>query len=202
MELFDNTAIGQRIRALRKRKGYNQKELADIIGKSLRTVQKYESGEIEVSISVANQLAEVLDSTPTFILGFEFDTEPIRSLADIVNFLFKFEQVSGIAFNIDIQKPPRSQDWQCAITFNGKEPAADYNADMCLFLEDWADRRASFRTYESSLESYRQWKANTLAYYAATSVSRVDPEELTPEERLERRKAYLNSLYASQDSDM
>ena len=56
MDNFDYSAIGKRIRALRKRKGYNQQELANIIGKSLRTVQKYESGEIEVSIAVVNQL--------------------------------------------------------------------------------------------------------------------------------------------------
>ena len=64
MDNLDYSAIGQRIKALRKRKGYNQQELADIIGKSLRTVQKYESGEIEVSIAVVNQLAEVLETTP------------------------------------------------------------------------------------------------------------------------------------------
>ena len=44
--------IGQRIRKFRKDKGLNQSELADKIGKSLRTVQKYEKGEIEVAVSV------------------------------------------------------------------------------------------------------------------------------------------------------
>ena len=71
MNSSDNAAIGLRIRTLRKRKGYNQQELADILGKSLRTVQKYESGEIEVSIAMANQLAKVLDTTPTFLFGYE-----------------------------------------------------------------------------------------------------------------------------------
>ena len=85
MDNLDYSAIGQRIKALRKRKGYNQQELADIIGKSLRTVQKYESGEIEVSIAVVNQLAEVLETTPTFILGYDTDIAPIRSLADVMN---------------------------------------------------------------------------------------------------------------------
>ena len=73
MDNYDYSAVGQRIRVLRKRKGYNQKELADIIGKSLRTVQKYESGEIEVSIAMANQLAKVLDTTPTFLFGYGDD---------------------------------------------------------------------------------------------------------------------------------
>ena len=58
------------------------------IGKSLRTVQKYETGEIEVSIDVVNEIAKHLDTTPTFILGYETNTAPIRSLADIMSFLF------------------------------------------------------------------------------------------------------------------
>ena len=57
MDNFDYSIIGQRIKALRKRKGLNQTQLANLIGKSLRTMQKYETGEIEVSIDVVNALA-------------------------------------------------------------------------------------------------------------------------------------------------
>ena len=46
MDNFDYPAIGQRIKQLRKRKGLNQSELAQMLKKSLRTVQKYETGEI------------------------------------------------------------------------------------------------------------------------------------------------------------
>lgn len=201
MDNFDYSAIGKRIRALRKRKGYNQQELANIIGKSLRTVQKYESGEIEVSIAVVNQLAEVLETTPTFILGYDTDIAPIRSLADVMNFLFHIEEVSGIDFSIDVKKPPRSKEWQCAITFNGKAADAEFNTDMCLFLENWEEQRDGLRTYDSTQEQYRKWKEETLAYYAATLVECVEPEELSPAERIERRNAYLNSLYAPQDGD-
>lgn len=51
MKKIDENSIGYRIRILRRQKGYSQQELADILGKSLRTVQKYETGEIEISIS-------------------------------------------------------------------------------------------------------------------------------------------------------
>ena len=193
MNSSDNAAIGLRIRTLRKRKGYNQQELADILGKSLRTVQKYESGEIEVSIAVANQLAEVLDTTPTFLFGYETEITPIRSLADVVNFLFHIEQVNGLDFGIDVKRPPRSKEWQCSITFNGKADA-DFNADLCLFLEDWEGQRDNLRTYGTTQEQYREWKTKTLAYYASTAVECSEPEELEPDERLKRRIAYLNSL--------
>ena len=83
MDNFDYSVIGQRIKTLRKRKGLNQTQLANLLGKSLRTVQKYETGEIEVSIDVVNEMAKHLDTMPTFILGYETNTAPIRSLADI-----------------------------------------------------------------------------------------------------------------------
>ena len=193
MNSSDNAAIGLRIRTLRKRKGYNQQELADILGKSLRTVQKYESGEIEVSIAMANQLAKVLDTTPTFLFGYETEIIPIRSLANVVNFLFHIEQVNGLDFGIDVKRPPRSKEWQCSITFNGKADA-DFNADLCLFLEDWEGQRDNLRTYGATQEQYREWKTKTLAYYASTAVECTEPEELDPDERLKRRIAYLNSL--------
>ena len=193
MKSPDNIDIGLRIRSLRKRKGFNQQELADILGKSLRTVQKYESGEIEVSIAMANQLAEVLDTTPTFLFGYETEITPIRSLADVLNFLFHIEQVSGLDFGIDVKKPPRSKEWQCAITFNGKADA-DFNTDLCLFLENWEEQRDNLRTYGITQEQYRDWKTKTLAYYSATAVECKEPEELEPEEQVKRRIAYLNSL--------
>ena len=193
MNSTDNAEIGLRIRTLRKRKGYNQQKLADILGKSLRTVQKYESGEIEVSIAMANQLADVLDTTPTFLFGYETEITPIRSLADVLNFLFHIEQVKGIDFGIDVKRPPRSKEWQCAITFNGKADA-DFNTDLCLFLENWEEQRDNLRTYGITQEQYREWQTKTLAYYASTAVEIAEPEELDPEERLKRRIAYLNSL--------
>ena len=201
MNSADNAEIGLRIRTLRKRKGYNQQELAAILGKSLRTVQKYESGEIEVSIAVANQLAEALDTTPTFLFGYETEIAPIRSLADVLNYLFHIEQVSGLKFGIDVKKPPRSKEWQCAITFNGKAADADFNTDLCLFLENWEEQRDNLRTYGITQEQYRKWKTKTLAYYASTAVECKEPEELDPEEQVKRRIAYLNSLKPQNGED-
>ena len=187
MDNFDYSAIGQRIKVLRKKKKLNQQELADLLGKSLRTVQKYETGEIEVSIAIINQLADLLDSTPTFILGYETNTEPIRNLADVMSFLFQLEKVSGMKFDIDVKKPPRSRDWTCSLTFNGKA-SAEFNADLCLFLEDWQNQREDVQSYGMSQTDYRRWQDQTLAYYASTPVECTEPAELSEDERLEKRK--------------
>lgn len=199
MDTFDYSVIGQRIKVLRKRKGLSQTELANTMGKSLRTLQKYETGEIEISIAVVNQLADILDTTPTFLLGYEADTAPIRSLADVMGFLFKLEQVTGVEFGIDVKRPPRSKEWKCSITFNGKADT-DFNTDMCLFLEDWENERAALRSYQSTVKAYKKWQDQTLAYYSASAVEYVEPEDISEEERIERRNAYLNEHHDGGDT--
>lgn len=200
MDKYDYPAIGQRIKTLRKRKGLNQTALAQLINKSLRTVQKYETGEIEVSIAVVNQLADVLETTSTYILGYESSTTQIRNLADVMDFLFKLETVEGIDFKINVQKPPRSKEWSCSISFDGKS-TVDFNADMCLFLEQWQEERDDICSYVSTQESYKKWKERTLAYYAANAVVCTEPEELSHEERLQKRKEYLEEAYKSTESE-
>ena len=200
MDNFDYPAIGQRIKQLRKRKGLNQTELAQMLKKSLRTVQKYETGEIEVSIAVVNQIADLLDSTPTYILGYESSTTQIRTLSDVMDFLFKLETVEGIDFKIDVQKPPRRKQWECSISFDGKS-MAEFNADMCLFLEQWEDERSELRAYNSTQAAYKRWKEQTLAYYSANAVKCTEPEELGRDERIAKRTEFLEKEYGKNESN-
>lgn len=194
MDNLDHAAIGQRIKMLRKKKGLGQTELAQMLGKSLRTVQKYETGEIEVSISVINQIAEILETSSTYLFGYESGTTQIKSLSDVMDFLFKLENVAGIDFHIDVKKPPRSKEWSCSISFDGKS-AAEFNADMCLFLEQWQQEREDVQSFASTLEAYKKWKDTTLAYYAANTVETVEPQELDPDERIRKRNEFLENAY-------
>lgn len=194
MDNLDHAAIGQRIKMLRKKKGLSQTELAQMLGKSLRTVQKYETGEIEVSISVINQIAEILKTSSTYLFGYESGTTQIKSLSDVMDFLFKLENVAGIDFHIDVKKPPRSKEWSCSISFDGKS-AAEFNADMCLFLEQWQQEREAVQSFTSTLEAYKKWKDTTLAYYAANTVETVEPQELDPDERIRKRNEFLENAY-------
>lgn len=194
MDNLDHAAIGQRIKMLRKKKGLSQTELAQMLGKSLRTVQKYETGEIEVSISVINQIAEILETSSTYLFGYESGTTQIKSLSDVMDFLFKLENVAGIDFHIDVKKPPRSKEWSCSISFDGKS-AAEFNADMCLFLEQWQQEREDVQSFASTLEAYKKWKDTTLAYYAANTVETVEPQELDPDEWIRKRNEFLENAY-------
>lgn len=61
--------IGYRIRNARKTAGMSQSELAERLGKNLRTVQKYESGEIEPALSVLDEIAAALGVPWEDLLG-------------------------------------------------------------------------------------------------------------------------------------
>ena len=198
MSKHDYTQVGQRIKILRKRKGMNQSELAAALDKSLRTVQKYETGEIEVSIAIVNQLAELLDSTPTYILGYESNNEPIRGLADVLDFLFKLENIKELGFRIDVRRPPHYDQWECSITFDGKGKEL-HNSDLCLVLEQWENEREDVRTYAHSQKRYRKWKDQTLAYYSGNQMTYEEPEELDPEIRMQKRIEYLQHVFDEQE---
>lgn len=198
MSKHDYTQVGQRIKMLRKRKGMNQSELAAALDKSLRTVQKYETGEIEVSIAIVNHLAELLDSTPTYILGYETNNEPIRELADVLDFLFKLETAKELGFRIDVRRPPHYDQWECSITFDGKGKE-QYNADMCLVMEQWRDELDDVRSYAHSQERYRKWKDQTLAYYSGSPLTCEEPEELDPDIRRQKRIEFLQHIFEKQE---
>ncbi len=165
--------IGQRVRKARKEKGYSQTELATVLSKSLRTIQKYENGEIEISLSMINELAKALDTTSTYLLGYKIEKEKaeITSFADILGMLFELEKVTELKFDIDAKRPPRNDNWECSLKFEGKAKT-ELNADMCLFLEDWAAMR------KKNPEKYEEWKDKTLAYYSKLSVSAQPRKQL------------------------
>ena len=55
--------LGFKIKELRKSKKITQKQLATMVGKSERMIQKYESGEVAPTISTFSQISNALGST-------------------------------------------------------------------------------------------------------------------------------------------
>ena len=176
MNNYDYPAIGKRIKALRQSHKMSQQELADILEKSLRTIQKYETGEIEVSIAIVNRLAKIFETAPTHILGYETHSAPIKTMADIVEFFFKLEQIADLDFSVDIKKPPQNDEWAGSITFNGKSQA-DFNADMCLFMERWKEEREDAKTGRQPQRSYDLWKDQMVARYSSAHLNNNETTE-------------------------
>ena len=199
-EKLHNNQIGLRIRTARKEKGINQTELANLLGKSLRTIQKYESGEIEVSIAMLNEIAKVLDCESTYLIGYDAERKPLENLSDIMNFLFQLDKIKELGFNIEVKRPPHYDGWEGAITFNGKDVSTELNQDLCLFLEEFEDKRNEVKDYQTSLESYQKWQDKTLAYYANAKLTEKETEEISNEERIQRFQKIMNERYGKKES--
>lgn len=58
---MNKNVVGFNIKKYRKQKKITQKELGNLLDKSLSTIQKYESGEIEVTLDILMKISNLLD---------------------------------------------------------------------------------------------------------------------------------------------
>ena len=106
--------IGLNIKKYRKEKGLTQTELADKLGKTLRTVQKYESGEILPSINNVYEIAEALEVFSNDIIegvakGFNFFDVDIEDKKEMINHPSHYNQGKYEAIDV-------IEDWK--LNFN------------------------------------------------------------------------------------
>lgn len=199
-EKVHNNQIGLRIRTARKKKRINQTELANLLGKSLRTIQKYENGEIEVSIAMINEIAKVLECESTYLMGYETNSQPLSDFADILNFFCMLDRIKDVDFEIETKRPPHYDGWECTVKFNGKDKSAALNQDICLFLEEFHRLREEVRDYQADYESFRKWQDKTLAYHSGFKLEEKEIEELSEDERIRRFQAIMNERYGKKES--
>ena len=64
-----NESIGEKIKQLRKERGYTQMDLADRINVSYQQVQKYEKNETQLSVQRLAAIARALEVPITLFLG-------------------------------------------------------------------------------------------------------------------------------------
>ena len=77
-----STNIGSRIKARRVELGYTQEELATKMGyKSKTAINKIELGVNDVSQSKVIRFADVLHTTPAYLMGWEKEPEDLADLA-------------------------------------------------------------------------------------------------------------------------
>ena len=199
-ENIHSSQIGLRIRTARKNKGLNQTELAKLLGKSLRTIQKYESGEIEVSIAMINEIAKVLECVSTYLMGYDSQANSLSTFSDIINFFCLLDRIKDINFEIETKRPPHHDGWECTIKFNGKDRAATLNQDICLFLEEFERQREAVSIYQTDYENFLKWQDQTLAYHASSKLEEKEIENLPFEERMRRFQEIMNERYGKKES--
>jgi len=65
------TALGLRLKALRKSKGLKQTDMAELLGITARNYQRYEYGEVNVSATILNLFADFFGVSADYLLGRE-----------------------------------------------------------------------------------------------------------------------------------
>lgn len=186
----DPTEIGKRIKAARKAANLSQTELANRLDKTMRTVQKYESGEIEPSIAMINFIAKVLNVSPADLIGYRKPEIQLDSLSDVIAVLYQLNKKAGLRFDIDVNRPPQSKDWTCSLKFDGNNHSADMNSSLCQILESFRDEREKLETYWTDQAAFDLWIEKELAYYANVKLADREVEKLTTMERIQRRNAF------------
>ena len=181
------TEIGLRIKKARKAAKMSQTVLGTYLNKTLRTIQKYESGEIEPSIATINEIAKVLNVSSAELIGYEKRDVQLNTLADVLSFFHALNKKDGLHFDIEVNRPPKTQEWTCSLRFDGNDASAEHNADLCLFLERFAEERERLETYWIDQDYYEHWFDKELAYYAAVELPDKETVVLSEEERLNRR---------------
>ena len=156
--------IGKRIKAARKAAHLSQSELAQRLNKTMRTVQKYESGEIEPSIGMVTSIANILNTSPEKLMGYQDADAEMGSLSDFISVLYRLNKKENIRFEIDVQRTPHSKEWSCSIKFKGNDPMANATNPLCLFLEDFQDMRQKLEASYIDYEVFNQWIKRAQAY--------------------------------------
>ena len=175
--MYTAEEIGNAIKKRRRQLKITQKEFAERLGKSERTIQKYESGEITMKIDFIKLVADELEipwqellEARTDEIGIvssenEFPACRFHTLSDVINALFTITEIKDIAFQLTCAKPPESPDWTSALMVDGKG-SGTYNADFCLFMENWMDKLAALQSGSINQEQFETWKRETLEYYS------------------------------------
>lgn len=173
--------IAANLKRIRKSKKVNQKQLAKMIDKSERTIQNYEAGKTEFTMAILREIADALDVDFRKFLappgqegkkavGIDCRNSwrnkyPASTLADIVNMLFQMQETYDVSMEIDVKKPPEDREWKASIAVNGKG-GAKFDADFCLFLENWKQKLDLLYSGKLSIDAYQTWQDETISYYS------------------------------------
>lgn len=144
--------IGERIKKRRKELEMTADELADMIGKSRATVYRYENGDIEdMPITVIEPLAEALQTTPDYLMGWDDDPNDYDSdcFGEVDARLFDGDVKKQLAFQEAVDKdamseyldPISNQPKTIAAHFDGSEYTEDELEEIKQFAEFVRNKR-------------------------------------------------------------
>jgi transcriptional regulator with XRE-family HTH domain len=94
-----NQTIGQRIKFVRKMRNFSQQKLGEKIGVSFQQIQKYESGDDNISVARLNQIARALRVSVVELMGHKKNAistsvEENKYLVKLIKYFNKLESIA------------------------------------------------------------------------------------------------------------
>jgi transcriptional regulator with XRE-family HTH domain len=74
--------LGERIKSLRKQKGYSQAELGKLVGLSYAQIGRYETKGMQPSADALKKIADLLGVSPDYLLSGSAEDKAIANLDD------------------------------------------------------------------------------------------------------------------------
>lgn len=159
-----NTAmcIGERIKRARNKAHMSQSELAKKLGKTLRSIQKYERGEVEPSITLLYSIASTLDISPAELFAIQQPDMSMKNLGDVLGFFFELNKKNELRFEIE-DLPAESGKKGVAVEFISNTKSARYNQLLCALLLDFSRNRFDCEEGLSGYDGYIDFLIQTRA---------------------------------------
>lgn len=162
-----NEQIGQRIKTVRTEKNVTQTQLAEMLGKSLRTIQSYESGESRIFINTIDDISHALGVKPSYLLGIEEPKCQINTLADVLAFFYELNKKNELHFDIEMQHEQCDDgNYVASIKFRATDPDGELNERLAFLLEQFAYERYWGEEYWHSPRRLTDWKDKQVAEYS------------------------------------
>ena len=103
---YNQKKIGNKIKKRRNELGLSQKELAKKINISPAIMSQHENGDVAISLFKLMEIANVLDTTPNFLLDFKEKSEVNNSMNtnSIIDKIVKLKRNTRVNFETDVNK--------------------------------------------------------------------------------------------------
>ncbi|MBP3636777.1 MAG: helix-turn-helix transcriptional regulator [Clostridia bacterium] len=172
--------IGSRIRDARKAKGMSQTALAKHLNKTLRSVQKYETGEVEVSIAQLDIIADILGVSSKYLLGFNDRLVEVKSLEDVLYFIHDLSKKEELRFKIISKHPQFDGEWSTSIVFDATDDTGEHNRDIVSMLTSYRNQVSLMPYVYHPGKVMDDWVRREGPLYRGATLMNRPPEEICP----------------------
>ncbi|MCM1167718.1 MAG: helix-turn-helix domain-containing protein [Lachnospiraceae bacterium] len=180
------TTVGDNITECRKRLGITQDELARRLGKSVKTVQRYESGTVDLPISILAEIAAALNVSVNYLIGYTPSFIKLESLSDVTAFLLELNNKEEIRFEVELNKNAE-EGKTFSLTFDAMSTSAIYNSALYDMVEKLKTNRDALEEYWINYETFKLWEEKAVLYNTTAFLTDKKHEELSDEELIKKR---------------